>query len=317
MTKPSLFRALVMGALGFVLGLALVLVIRLLQNMDPTWDAGIGLIVGGFMAMGFSVWGIGAFDPRMNQHAHPPTPNADGIVVAAEPPPPFEDDAGAVSLERNALSRALERFVTRVSGLVVRVRWTEPAWRPGFAPLRWLVNIVWFILAGLVRLLSLALIIPAFLLGVGADVLVWLWRVLGANNGVLWKVGGLALISLIVLFSIALLNPLGLRLDTVNDANASAAANGYSTLELFGTTFEISQLTYLVLFMIVVFVSLALIAGLLALLFYGLNHQVKRAQASEPDPEALQPPTMVREVGGFFGWLVRVFDGIPDFFGYK
>jgi hypothetical protein len=73
MQQPSLSRALPMGVLGFLIGTAIVFVVRGLQSMNPLWDAGVGLIFGSLFAAGFFVMGIGAFDPRMSvhgEHAH-------------------------------------------------------------------------------------------------------------------------------------------------------------------------------------------------------------------------------------------------------
>lgn len=59
-----------MAILGLLLGVTLVTVIRALQGLDPVQDPGISLVLGGFMAAGFFMWGLGAFDPRMSEHAH-------------------------------------------------------------------------------------------------------------------------------------------------------------------------------------------------------------------------------------------------------
>ena len=59
-----------MAILGLLLGVTLVTVIRALQGLDPVQDPGVSLVLGGFMAAGFFMWGLGAFDPRMSEHAH-------------------------------------------------------------------------------------------------------------------------------------------------------------------------------------------------------------------------------------------------------
>lgn len=83
MQQPSLSRAVPMGVLGFLIGTALVFIVRGLQSMDPIWDPGVGLIFASLFAAGFFVHGIGAFDPRLSvhgEHAHD---------VPLEPETPF------------------------------------------------------------------------------------------------------------------------------------------------------------------------------------------------------------------------------------
>ena len=68
MDKPGISRAVPMGVIGFLVGALVVFIIRALQSLTPIWDPGVGLVFGTFFAAGFFVWGIGAFDPRMNVH---------------------------------------------------------------------------------------------------------------------------------------------------------------------------------------------------------------------------------------------------------
>lgn len=81
-----------MGILGLLLGAALVTVIRTLQGLEPVQDTGLSLTLGGFTAVGFFLWGLGAFDPRMSEHAHDPE-HAEQLALAlaeeeANAPPP-------------------------------------------------------------------------------------------------------------------------------------------------------------------------------------------------------------------------------------
>lgn len=75
--QPGLTRAVPLGIIGFLVGALLVIVIRALQNLDPIWAVGPGIVLGTFGAAFFFVWGMGAFDPRMSVHgehaaeAHP------------------------------------------------------------------------------------------------------------------------------------------------------------------------------------------------------------------------------------------------------
>lgn len=72
MDKPGLARAIPAAILGFLGGSLLVLAIRALQQMDPVWDPQVALVVTPFIMTYTFIWGMGGFDPRMSQHAHPP-----------------------------------------------------------------------------------------------------------------------------------------------------------------------------------------------------------------------------------------------------
>lgn len=82
--QPGLNRAVPMGILGFLFGALLVILLRELQGLDPVWNAEVGFIMAAFVSAGFFVWGMGAFDPRMNQHAHEPEVDELGMVVASD-----------------------------------------------------------------------------------------------------------------------------------------------------------------------------------------------------------------------------------------
>ncbi|MEZ4668043.1 MAG: hypothetical protein R3E39_09015 [Anaerolineae bacterium] len=66
--QPGLARAVPMGILGFVGGALLALVIRLAQGLDPAGSVGPAFVLGAFISAGTFVWGMGAFDPKMNLH---------------------------------------------------------------------------------------------------------------------------------------------------------------------------------------------------------------------------------------------------------
>lgn len=82
--KPGIQRAVPMAILGFIVGVALVQFIRSLQQMDPLWDPGVIFVVIPFFITGFFMWGMGAFDPRMSEHAHAPDDAHETAIVAAE-----------------------------------------------------------------------------------------------------------------------------------------------------------------------------------------------------------------------------------------
>lgn len=66
--QPGLNRAVPLGVLGFMLGALIVIILRGLQSLDPLWSPGPGLVLAVFMSAGFFVFGMGAFDPKMNVH---------------------------------------------------------------------------------------------------------------------------------------------------------------------------------------------------------------------------------------------------------
>ncbi len=77
--QPGLSRAIPMAILGFLFGSLVVIVLRFLQNLDPIWDVGAGIVVSVLFTAGFFVWGMGGFDPKNSAHGeeaehHAPEP---------------------------------------------------------------------------------------------------------------------------------------------------------------------------------------------------------------------------------------------------
>ncbi|MDX1991135.1 MAG: hypothetical protein SF029_02015 [bacterium] len=70
--QPGLTRAVPMAILGFILGALFTIGLRALQSIEPVWDPQIGLITCAITVTWFFVWGMGAFNPAMSQHAHEP-----------------------------------------------------------------------------------------------------------------------------------------------------------------------------------------------------------------------------------------------------
>ncbi len=66
--QPGLNRAIPMAILGFLLAALGVIILRGLQQLDPLWAPGPGLVLSAFTSAGFFVWGMGAFDPKMSVH---------------------------------------------------------------------------------------------------------------------------------------------------------------------------------------------------------------------------------------------------------
>jgi hypothetical protein len=61
-------RAIPMGIIGFVLGAALVVLLRALQSMTEVWNAQLGLTMGGLFATIFFLWGVGGLSGKMAGH---------------------------------------------------------------------------------------------------------------------------------------------------------------------------------------------------------------------------------------------------------
>jgi hypothetical protein len=88
-------RAVPMAIIGFVLGAALVVLIRALQSMTEVWNPQLGLTMGGIFATIFFVWGIGGLSGKMaGHHVHEPEEDEFGNEIAVddhhhEEPTPF------------------------------------------------------------------------------------------------------------------------------------------------------------------------------------------------------------------------------------
>ncbi len=70
--QPGLSRAIPMAILGFLFGSLIVIVLRFLQNLDPIWDVGAGIVVSVLFTAAFFVWGMGGFDPKNSAHEAEP-----------------------------------------------------------------------------------------------------------------------------------------------------------------------------------------------------------------------------------------------------
>lgn len=80
--QPGISRATIGGIIGFFVGAAVVIALRVGFNFTPYWNTGLILTMGILTtAVGF-VWGIGGFNPTMSEHPD------DGV-----PPPTVEEMA--------------------------------------------------------------------------------------------------------------------------------------------------------------------------------------------------------------------------------
>lgn len=219
--RPGLSRAVPMGILGFLVGMVILVVLRGLQQLEPLMDPQLAVILGTFLAAGFFVWGMGAFDPSMNQHAHEPAEGEEAHEIV-----PAEEAA-------------------------------ETPAPPG--------------------------------------------KILGAY---IWQLSTILLLLLIGLVVFALL-PGGPALQTVGIADGNVSAVGAVPIPLGSTTLYVSQLTFLVGFVIFMFLSLAAVAGGIGLVFFALHNGATSVKAVprttiEADPLETAPTTQ----DGLIRWLV-------------
>lgn len=72
MVKPGLSRAIPAAILGALVSALIVYFIRLAQSMDPVWDPNVALVLMPWLMSFTFLWGMGAFNPKMSEHAHGP-----------------------------------------------------------------------------------------------------------------------------------------------------------------------------------------------------------------------------------------------------
>lgn len=79
-----------MALIGLAAGGLLVLILRSLQSVEPVWDPGVALVVIPFSVTFMFLWGMGAFNPAMSEHAHGPEHadehSTETAIVPAEDP---------------------------------------------------------------------------------------------------------------------------------------------------------------------------------------------------------------------------------------
>jgi hypothetical protein len=227
--RPGLSRAVPLGILGFLVGMVILVAIRGLQQLQPLMDPQLAIILGTFFAAGFFVWGMGAFDPRMNQHAHEPVEGEEPheIVPADEVPAP-----------------------------------------PG--------------------------------------------KILGAY---IWQLATILLLVIIGLVVFALL-PQGPALRTVAAADGNVSAIGFVPIPIGNTTYYVSQLTFLLGFVIFMFLSLAAVAGGMGFVFFALNQgatSVKGIKATQIEHDPLETAPTTQQ--GLIRWFVIAAVVIAGFAG--
>lgn len=334
MDKPGFSRAIPAMIIGFILSLAFVYVTRDLQNMEPVWvnaesseGAQVGLILAAFVCMGTFMWGVGAFDPKMSEH-------------------------GEHAAEHEAAAPEKD-FALRTAGPVFRLGkwlwdsawalindspkpWHFPYLRVSFFLINWIVNIVWFLLWFGIGFLGWRLFLLAFAgipgtLGALLMTASSLWQMMAFYGGQLFHVLTIAVIVTIALFAFALL-PHGLGLQIATEPNADFFANGFGDFviplqDLLGlllppenfenqTIAGASQFTVLLGFIFVMFVSLALAAGGIALFFYLANRGVQEVTQAEPSDSQRTQIQPIREAGKIAGGVANIIRAVPRAIGY-
>ncbi|HLV34581.1 MAG TPA: hypothetical protein VKY59_05700 [Spirillospora sp.] len=216
--RPGLSRAVPLGILGFLVGMIILVLIRGLQQLEPLMDPELAFVLGAFIASGFFIYGMGAFDPLMNQHAHEPAEGEEPheIVPAEEEPAP-----------------------------------------PG--------------------------------------------KILGAY---IWQLATVVMVVVVGLVVFALL-PEGPALRTVASPDGNVSAVGAVPIPIGNTTYYVSQLTFLIGFVIFMFLSLAVVAGGLGFVFFSLNQgtaSVKPLTNTTIEHDPLEEVPATRQ--GLTRWLV-------------
>ncbi len=334
MDKPGLGRAIPALIVGFIASLALVYALRTWQDMDPVWmsaesseGAQVGLVLAAFVSMATFMWGVGAFDPKMSEHG--------------EHTDEHEEEAPE------------KEFALRTSGPVFRAgKWlwdlawtlineTPKPWRfpylsVSFFLVNWVVNVVWLLIWLAIFLVwRILLITVAGLPGTLGALLMTvscLWQTMAFYAGQLFLVLTIAVITTIVLFTFALL-PHGLGLRVATEPNADFFANGFGDFiipiqEVLGlvlppddfanqTIAGTSQFTVLLGFILVIFVSLALAAGGIAVFFYLAHRGLREVKEIDPTEGQRTQIVPIREAGKIAGGVVSVIRAIPRAIGYQ
>lgn len=235
-------------------------------------------------------------------------------------------------------------FITlRIFGGIVDIlmatrtdRFTYRYINTGFFLLNWLVNpiafAIWFAIQLVVRLV-LGIIGTIWITqGIMVMATAWIFQVIRFYLGEIWIVATIGIVLTIVMFAVALF-PTGFRIEVSNEPNASFAENGFGDFtipiqDVLGLVLpkdslnnivipETSQFAVFLGFIIIVFVSLAITASLIALFFYLMNGSVKQAQETALTDEDRTAPLPIREAGAISGWVANVIRAVPNAIGYK
>ncbi len=334
MDKPGLPRAIPYMIVAFIASLIFVYAVRSLQNMEPVWinaetseGAQVGLVLAAFASMGAFMWGVGAFDPKMSEHGEHSHEHDEA--------PPENEFALKTTGRVFASGKWLWDFAWRIINDSPRPM-RFPYLNLGLFLLNWLVNIPWFLIwLGIFGGWRFFLGAVAGLFGTPGAILMalsCLWQTMAFYAGQLFLVLTISVVSTIALFALALL-PLGLRLQTANEPNADAAANGFGEFvipiqDILGLLLPpddfanqsiggTSQFAVLLGFILIIFVSLAVAAGGMAVFFYLAHRGVQEVQEIGPTDGNRTQILPIRETGKIAGGISSVIKAIPRAIGYQ
>lgn len=336
MNKPGLGRAIPALIVGFIASLAFVYALRTWQDMSPVWmsaesseGAQVGLVLAAFVSMATFMWGVGAFDPKMSEHGE----HADDEHEEEAPEKEF------ALRTSGPLFRAGKRLWGMAWMLIndAPKPWRFPYLSVGFLLINWVVNVIWFLIwlpllfvgwrVLLITVAGLPGTLGALLMTVSC-----LWQTMAFYAGQLFLVLTIAVVTTIALFTFALL-PHGLGLRVATEPNADFFANGFGDFvipiqEILGlvlppddfanqTIAGASQFTVLLGFILIIFISLALAAGGIAVFFYLAHRGVREVKEIDATDGQRTPIAPIRETGKIAGGVVSVIRAIPRAIGYQ
>ncbi|GEM_PF-947287 len=261
------------------------------------------------------------------------------------PPFPLPDNGNVVSMSIGYflwfplfVLLTIFSYITQVVAALAKipfkpVRWTGNFFFNGLFTLIWAP--VWFFLLYAPARFTLGGIAGLWItLGVPVMALSWIIQLVVFYAGQVLSIMTISIVLIVAIFAFALL-PTGWRLQTVplDQGNADTAANGIGTftipsgeiVSLLDPTTEVtnqpiegtSQFAVLVGFILIVFISLAVTAGLIALFFFLSHRGVKEVTELETTDNQRTQITPIREVGTIAGGVADAIRAIPNAIGYK
>lgn len=212
-----------------------------------------------------------------------------------------------------------------------RVGWTGNIFFNGLLTLIW--GPIWLFLLYLPSRLTLGLVAGLWIqLGVPVMAISWIAQLVAFYVGQVFLIMAISVVLIITVFAVALF-PHGLSLRQATEPNADIAANGvgefivpvqdvlglllppenFSNTPIEGT----SQFSVFIGFIVIVFVSLGVTAGLIAIFFY-LSHQgIKESTEIETTDRDRTQILPIQETGQVANVVINVIKGIPNAIGYK
>lgn len=191
-------------------------------------------------------------------------------------------------------------------GSNVRRQW-QPRAGVGVFLINLIATLIYFLIWS-VGFLLLTIVITIALSAFGG---VWLFanvlNFAGGGSGVIYQIAFILLVLLLGIWTFVQYSGFNLRI-TADPAGANEAI-GFIPINLFGAELVFTELTLLLVFLIVTFVSLALIGGLLAFVFWLLSREVAAAKKEQPAPLPGWTKAPFRVMGGVATWLL---DRLPE-----